>query len=109
MHLKGGLASQDVPVTSTTLTEGTDGWARRLEPVQVGEVTPTIHCLPKACGVGMEPWTYRGTSLKDGVCLERTGKDNQEEEWERWKDSCRDCHPAFNLESLFKADLSPWS
>jgi hypothetical protein len=47
MHLKGGLASQDVPATSTTLTEGTDGWARRLEPVQVGDVTPTSHCLQK--------------------------------------------------------------
>jgi hypothetical protein len=35
----------------------------------------------------MEPWTYRGTSLKDGVCLERTGKDNQEEERERWRDT----------------------
>lgn len=48
----------------------------------------------------MEPRTYRGTSLKDGVCLERTGQDSQEEEQERRRESCRDYHVAFNLESL---------
>ena len=57
MQFKGGLASQDIPGTSTTLTEGTDGWARRLEPVQVGEGAPAIQCLQKACEMGLEPWT----------------------------------------------------
>lgn len=51
------------------LTEGTDGWARRLEPVQFGEVTPTSHCLQKACRVGMEPQIHRGTSLKNMVSV----------------------------------------